>query len=105
MAQKVQKGSWVRIKKTILEKGKRTGRLPEETRAVPFEMWDKGRLLQDAAIGGEVTIQTRTGRFETGELVEVDPQYELNYGDFVPELLRIGDDARALLAQDGGEDR
>lgn len=93
----IKKDSWVRIKRVILEAGQRAARLPEETRAVPFVMWDKGFLLADAELGDTVTVRTRTGRLETGLLLEADPQYQLGYGSFVPELLRVSEDARRLL--------
>jgi hypothetical protein len=66
-------------------------------------MWAKGRLQRDSQIGDEVTVITRTGRLESGVLEEANPQYILNYGDFIEELLTIGDDARAILFGDGNE--
>ena len=97
----VRKDTWVRIKRVVLESGERTGRIPDETKRVPFVMWAKGWLLDDADLGEEVTVRTRAGRLETGLLEEACPQYELNYGKFVPELMYIGDDARKMLF--GGE--
>ena len=93
----VQKGAWVRIKRVVLEAEQRTGRIPDETKSVPFVMWSKGFLQQDADFGEEVTVRTRTGRLETGLLEEVNHQYELSYGKFVPELMYVGDDARKML--------
>jgi hypothetical protein len=93
----VKKGTWVSIKKTLLEADQRTGRLPDETRKVPFVMWSKGTLTADAELGAKVTVTTRTGRTEEGILEACEPHWELGYGNFIPELLRIGDDARAML--------
>ncbi|MDR3355382.1 MAG: 2-amino-4-ketopentanoate thiolase [Synergistaceae bacterium] len=101
MADKIKKGTFVRVRRVILEAGQRDGRIPDETRIVPFVMWGKGFLQRDADLGEEVTVLTRTGRFESGVLEEACPQYELDYGKFVPELLRVGDDARAMLLKDG----
>ena len=98
----VKQGSWVSITRTILTAQKRTASLPEDTSAVPFVMWVKGYLVEDAEIGQPAKVRTKTGRIEEGILEEVNPQYELNYGNLVPELLSIGDDARAILF--GGED-
>lgn len=93
-----KKNDWVMIRKTVLEAGARADAVPDDTKAVPLVMWVKGHLLNDAAeIGDQVEIKTRTGRKETGELEQVNPMYELNYGDFVPEIIRIGDDARNIL--------
>ena len=99
MADKIKKGAFVRVKRVILEAGQRADRIPDETRIVPFVMWSKGFLQRDANLGEEVTVVTRTGRFESGTLEEANPQYELDYGEFVPELLRVGDDARRMLRE------
>jgi len=98
----VEKGRWVRIKKIVLEAGQRADRLPEETRNVPFITWVKGTLISEGNIGQEVTVKTKSGRIETGELVEADPFYEINYGEYVHELSNIGDAAREILFG-GGE--
>lgn len=99
----IKKGSWVSIQKTLLEPQQRTASIPDDTAATPFVLWVKGRLQNDAGIGDEVSVTTRTGRTESGILESVNPNYELNYGSFVPELLDIGEQARTLLK--GGEDQ
>jgi len=98
----IKKGTWVRIHKIILEPSERAPQVPEDTRKVPFEMWVKGFLLQDAEMGDEVTIETVTGRTETGNLVEVNPYYEHDFGKFVPELLAIDKQVREIVF--GGEE-
>ena len=85
----VKKGEWVRIHKVILAPVERAPQVPDDTKQVPLEMWDKGFLQADAEIGDSVTIETVTGRTETGELIEVNPYYEHDFGKFVPELLKI----------------
>ena len=45
----------------------------------------------------EVTVVTRVGREEHGTLIEVNPHYELNYGDYVPEITAIEDQLRTAL--------
>jgi hypothetical protein len=85
----VKKGEWVRIHKVILAPAERAPQVPDDTKQVPLEMWDKGFLQTDAEIGDVVTIETVTGRNETGELIEVNPYYEHDFGKFVPELLKI----------------
>ena len=67
------------------------------THGVPLEMWVKGHLTADAEIGDEVEIITRTGRHVRGRLLEVNPRYTHDYGEFVPELLEIGDTVRGIL--------
>ncbi len=97
----IKKGEWVRIHKTILEPSERAPQVPDDTKQVPLEMWDKGFLEADANIGDEVTVETVTGRKETGTLIEVNPYYEHDFGKFVPELLVIDRQVREIVF--GGE--
>ncbi len=96
------KNDWVRIHRNVLEPEERTGKLPEDTKAVPLEMWVKGWLQEETAeLGDTVTVLTSVGRKEQGKLIEVNPCYELNYGSFVPEILEIDKQLRTALF--GGE--
>ena len=93
-----KKNEYVRIHRTILESVERTGKLPEDTKNVPLEMWVKGWLQEEEAkLGDTVTIKTVVGRLETGELMEEQPCYALNYGEFVPEILEIDQQLRGFL--------
>lgn len=92
-----KKGDWVRVHRNVLEADGRTGSVPEDTRSVPLEMWVKGHLLADCEIGETARIITRVGREEYGTLLEVNPQFEINFGDFVPEVLEIDDQLRNAL--------
>ena len=93
-----KKNDWVRIHRNVLEPAERTGKLPEDTRQVPLEMWVKGRLQNETAeIGEDVTVVTSVGRTEHGTLIEVNPCYELNYGAFVPEILEMETRLRSAL--------
>jgi hypothetical protein len=93
----VKKGEWVRIHKIILEPSERAPQVPEDTGKVPLELWNKGFLTADAAMGDEVTVETVTGRKETGTLIEVNPYYEHNFGKFIPELPQIGKQVREIV--------
>ena len=73
---KAKAGDFVRIHNIVLKVGERADNLPEDTKKVPLEMWDKGFLI--------------------------NPVFRHNYGEFVPELLQIGLQARKILF--GGED-
>jgi hypothetical protein len=97
----VKKGEWVRIHKIILEPSERAPQVPEDTRAVPLELWDKGFLLEAAVMGEEVTVETVTGRRESGTLIEVNPHYGHDFGKFIPELLAIDRQVREIVF--GGE--
>ena len=99
----VKKDTWVSIRATILEAGSRAEGIPEDTAAVPLVMWVKGHLLADCVIGGEAEVRTATGRIERGILEEAEPYTNVDYGGFVPELLRIGEDARKVLFGGGGQ--
>lgn len=93
----VTKDTWVRINGILLEPDERSANLPDDTKQVPMEYWTKGFLLEDAAIGDEVTVRTAVGRLETGRLLEANPMYDLNYGKLIPELIQIGPMLRELL--------
>lgn len=93
----IKKGEWVRIHKIILEPSERAPQVPEDTKKVPLEMWDKGFLQADADMGDEVTVETVTGRKETGILIEVNPYYAHDFGKFVPELLTIDKQVREIV--------
>ena len=73
-----KKNDWVRIHNIILTPEQRTGKLPEDTKKMPLEMWERGTL------------------------VEVNPCYTLNYGTFVPEILTMEESLRKALF--GGEE-
>ncbi len=92
-----KKGDWVLLHTVVLAPEQRAPQVPEDTRRVPLEMWTKGYLTHDAEVGDEVEITTRTKRVLRGTLVEVNPQHRHGYGDFVPEILKIGDDVRDIL--------
>lgn len=93
-----KKNDFVRIHRDILEPAERTGKLPEDTKNVPLEMWVKGYLQEDAAeLGDTVTVKTVVGRLETGKLIEVNPCYALNYGEYVPEIQMIDRQLRGVL--------
>ena len=93
-----KKNDWVRIHRDVLTADQRTGKLPDDTKQVPLEMWVKGYLQNDAAqVGDEVTVLTVVGRTEHGKLIEVDPCYNLNYGEYVPEIAAIDKQLRGKL--------
>ncbi|MDI6601064.1 MAG: 2-amino-4-oxopentanoate thiolase subunit OrtA [Thermoanaerobacteraceae bacterium] len=98
-----KKGDWVQIHSIILKPEERASHLPEDTKRVPLEMWEKGFILHDANVGDEVEIETVIGRRAKGILVKVNPVYEHNFGEPVPELLNIGMELRKILEGEGHE--
>lgn len=95
-----KKGDWIRIHKTVLKAQDRTAKIPEDTQLCDFEMWTKGALIDDEAeIGDIVTVETMTGRLETGTLLEEKPYYTHSYGKFVPELIQIDKQLKMRLKE------
>lgn len=98
---KAKQGDWVRIYNIVLEVGKRSTDIPEDTQNVPLEMWDKGFLLdEEAKIGDKVKVETYIGRTVEGTLLEINPFWDHDFGKAVPELLYIGRQARELLSEE-----
>ena len=63
----------------------------------------KGFLEDEKAeIGDIVTIRTPIGRIVKGKLEKVNPKYEHNFGEPIPELLKVNKD-ELPLSEDRGE--
>ncbi|MEL7647203.1 MAG: 2-amino-4-oxopentanoate thiolase subunit OrtA [Sedimentibacter sp.] len=93
----IKKGEWVLIHRNVLEPSQRAPQVPDDTKNVPLELWVKGYLQEDANIGDEVTVLTRTKREERGTLLEANPYYKHDFGKFVPELLVVSEQVRDIL--------
>ncbi len=98
-----QKGEWALLHSVVLESAQRASQVPDDTHKVPLEQWVKGKLTAPARLGSLATIVTRTGREVMGTLLEVNPRFSHDFGDFIPELLEIDDTVRALVF--GGESK
>ena len=93
-----KKGDWVRIHSVLMEAGERSPGIPEDTAKVPYELWDKGFLISDKAeIGDTVKIETITGREIRGTLLETNPSYDHDFGEFVPEILIIDKQLKKIM--------
>lgn len=55
---------------------------------------------KEANIGDTVKVESYIGREVEGEMVEVNPYWEHDYGRAVPELLYIGRQARKILGEE-----
>lgn len=97
-----KKGDWVRVHNIVLTPAQRAPQVPDDTKAVPLELWVKGIAERDAEMGETVEVVTLTGRKVSGELVEVFPTYSHSFGDYVPELHVISCQLRSILF--GGDD-
>lgn len=99
---KAYKNDWVRIYGVVLTPEERAPQVPEDTKKVPLEMWNKGFLIDDEAeIGDIVEVETYIGRKIKGKLIEINPYYDHDYGKCVTETLYIGRQLRNILK--GGE--
>jgi len=88
----------VRIRWVALRSEERTASLPPDTRAVPLVVWVNGYLeTEEAEPGAEVVVRSAIGRRFTGELVEVNPRTDHDFGDPQPELLRAATQLRQIL--------
>jgi hypothetical protein len=99
-----KKGDWVQIHQIVLKPEERAPQVPEDTKTVPLELWVKGTALHDAEQGSVVEIETITGRRVMGELVAVNPRYTHDFGDFVPELLKVDLQLREILFGGGSNE-
>jgi hypothetical protein len=97
VAERVPKGTWVELHRSLLAPGERAPQVPEETQRVPLEMRVKGFLAEDATVGEEAEIVTRAGRRLRGILGEVAPPYRHGFGPPVPELLAVASELQNLL--------
>jgi hypothetical protein len=94
-----KKGTWVRVHNIVLTPEQRAPQVPDDTKKVPLEMWVKGNLLNDAAkIGDTVQVETLVGRVVEGTMIEIEPRYVHDYGNYVNEIAYIGKQLRSLLA-------
>lgn len=92
-----KQGDWVQICTVVLQAGVRAKQVPPETQVVPLKMFNKGFAEHAAEIGEQVHITTVIGQKLVGELVAVNPRYDHDYGNPVPELMHIGIELRKRL--------
>jgi hypothetical protein len=93
----VPAGAWVEVQQVILEAGSRAPNIPDETAHVDFVARIRGFLQSDAPMGAEATVRTLAGRLVSGRLSAVNPRNPADFGNPVPELLRLGEEARDAL--------
>jgi hypothetical protein len=90
---KAKKGDWVQIHFIALNPEERSEHLPDDTKQLPLEIRIKGFLKdKEAELNEIVTIKTPIGRLIKGRLEKINPRYEHNFGEPVPELLHINSD-------------
>jgi hypothetical protein len=92
-------GDWVEVESVLLEPAERSTNLPEDTASQPLMTWVKGFALADADLREELSVTTMTGRTVTGKLSAINPGYFHTFGRPIPELVHVGADLRARLAE------
>ncbi|HEY7590482.1 MAG TPA: 2-amino-4-oxopentanoate thiolase subunit OrtA [Candidatus Limnocylindrales bacterium] len=96
-AREIPAGSWVEITQVVLRAGNRAPNVPADTAATDFVARIRGFLVESAPLGAHVTVRTLLGREVSGELAAVNPRNPADFGNPVPELLRLGLAARQAL--------
>ncbi|MGE5631222.1 MAG: 2-amino-4-oxopentanoate thiolase subunit OrtA [Caulobacteraceae bacterium] len=99
-----KKGDWVQIHQIVLKPEERAPQVPDDTKKVPLELWVKGIALHDAEIGETIEVVTTTGRKVKGELTAVNPRYIHDFGNFVPELLKVDMQLKEILYGGGSNE-
>ena len=93
----VPEGTWVELQQVVLEAGNRAPNVPDDTARVDFVARIRGFLLTDAPMGGEAIVRTLAGRQVKGRITALNPRNPADFGNPVPELLRLGEAARDAL--------
>jgi hypothetical protein len=93
----VPAGAWVEVQQVVLEASSRAPNIPDDTAHVDFVARIRGFLESDAPMGADVTVRTLAGRRVSGRLSAVNPRNPADFGNPVPELLRLGGEAREAL--------
>ena len=93
-------GDWVEIENTLLESGKRSPKVPEDTQKLPCVQYMKGFLQSaEARVGDEVTITTLIGRTAAGRLIDPTPRHVHDFGQPVVELIEAGIELRKEIEE------
>jgi hypothetical protein len=90
-------GTWVEIRQVVLPAGERAPNVPKDTGQTDFVARIRGFLVDTAELGGPATVLTLLDRAVSGELIAVNPRNPADFGDPVPELLRLGREGRRAL--------
>lgn len=99
----IEKGTWIEIEQIVLEPIDRSNAIPEVTKKTPLKMWIKGFAQEDCNIGELSTVKTTTGRIMEGKVTLEKPSYNHDFGEFIPELMFIGPQAKEILWGDENE--
>jgi hypothetical protein len=96
---RVPAGQWVEIERVVLPAADRARTIPPDTAATDFVARVRGFLAAEAEVGATAMVKTLLDRDVGGRLVAVNPRNPANFGDPVPELLRLGLEASRSLEE------
>jgi 2-amino-4-ketopentanoate thiolase alpha subunit len=96
----ILKGSYVEIQQTVLNSEERAYSIPDDTKNTPLNLWAKGWLLGDSEVGTEAAIKTVNARIIVGVITKKNPSYDHDFGEFIPEVMFIGAQAKVILRGD-----
>lgn len=94
---RIPAGAWVEIQRVVLPAGGRAPNVPPDTAATEFVARVRGFLVAPAEIDGPATVRTLLDREVSGRLTVVNPRNPADFGNPVPDLLRLGLEARRSL--------
>jgi hypothetical protein len=98
------KGDWVLIEQIFLTSDQRQSNIPSDTMQTDFQLRIKGFLMDEKCIVGDnCTINTKTGRMIAGKLIDIMPNYEHSFGDYVVETVYIENQLREILGGGSNE--
>lgn len=93
-----KRGDHIRIRWVVLRPEERPDGVPADTRATPFVACVNGYLDDpSASIGDHVHVRTEIGRVLGGELVEIGPRTDHDFGSPQPEILAAAQQLREIL--------
>lgn len=97
-------GDWVLIEQIFLTSDQRQSNIPSDTKQTDFRLRIKGFLVDEKCIvGDDCTIRTKTGRVIFGKLIDIMPNYEHSFGDYVVETVYIENQLREMLSGGSNE--
>lgn len=97
------KGDWVLIEQIYLTSDQRQSNIPRDTKETDFCLRVKGFLVDEKkVVGDHCVILTKTDRKIEGKLIDIFPNYNHSFGDYLPETAYIEAQLKEMLS--GGLD-
>ncbi|PKM70052.1 MAG: 2-amino-4-ketopentanoate thiolase [Firmicutes bacterium HGW-Firmicutes-19] len=98
-----KKGNWVLVEQVYLMCDQRQSNIPHDTKETDFCLRVKGFLVDEKkVVGDHCVILTKTNRKIEGKLIDIFPNYDHSFGDYLPETAYIETQLKELLS--GGLD-